>query len=77
MTKYTIEIHHVEGNWFEPTTRLHNLSYIELLELCALITALKFSTKEILVETLINSSERIQIEALLLAKAADKLLSEL
>lgn len=77
MTKYTIEIHHVEGSGFDPITILNNISYLKVLELYALITALKFSTKEILVEIQINSSKKIQLERLLIIKAADKLMREL
>lgn len=77
MTKYTIEIHHVEGNWFEPTTTIHNLSYIKLLELYALITALKFSTIKILLYLKNDNKSKVTIEDFIVSAAASRLIEEL
>lgn len=77
MTKYTIEIHHVEGSWFEPITTLHNVTYFNLLEIYGLICSLKYPTKKILVQTQINQNSTIHIEELITSKTAEKLIREL
>lgn len=76
MTKYTIEIHHVEGSGFDPITILNNISYLKVLELYALITALKFPIKEILVRSYDISKKNTSIDKFIISKSSEQLVKE-
>lgn len=69
MKKYTIEIHHVKGSWFEPTTTLHNLSYLEIIELYAFTKAYKLPLSEIIVVSCNNLKLRICVEEFIIQES--------
>lgn len=77
MTKYTIEIHHVDEICFDTTTILRSVSYLKLLELYALIMALKFPTEEIMIQIQDHPTSKMCIEDFIVNTLADRLIAKI
>lgn len=69
MEEYTIEIHHAEGSWFEPTSTLHNLSYLEIVELYAFTKAYKFPLSNTIVVSYNNFKSGIYVEEFIIQQS--------
>lgn len=77
MNKYTIEVLLKDLTGYESTTMLFDLSYLELLETYALISALKYHETMIYIYTADNQSKIITIEEFIISKSAEKVICEL
>lgn len=77
MSKYTIEVFLKDLTGFESTTILFDLSYLELLETYALISALKFHEAKVMLQTKEINTRSISFEEFVLSNSTEKMICEL